>query len=123
MTKPLKYFRQESPYKAITMRLQLPDYRHKFEGEKFIKEMMERIKEEMENFRQFQLLYGQQQQAQLKILRDIVTRLMDFIKVAMESRRLEYRGNKEPTQWDVKRLLYLREYFVSKNLQYMNWEK
>lgn len=67
---------------------------------------------ELDNFRQFQMLYATQYQGQVKVLRDIINRVMDKIKESLESHRLEYQGPKEPTQWDVKRLLYLQDYFV-----------
>lgn len=108
----MKYFRQESPYKAITLRLRLPDYRHKCESERFLREVQDYMTMELDNFRQFQMLYATQYQGQVKVLRDIINRVMDKIKESLESHRLEYQGPKEPTQWDVKRLLYLQDYFV-----------
>ncbi|XP_061388297.1 otoferlin [Musca vetustissima] len=112
IAKPLKYFQQESPYKTITMRLQLPDYRHKDKSAKFFQELKDIIQQELDKFHQFQVLYGEHRQAQLKILRYICTRLLYFIKTSVDSHRLEYRGPKEPTQWDVRCLSYMQDYLL-----------
>ncbi|XP_075159891.1 ferlin family C2 domain-containing myoferlin misfire [Haematobia irritans] len=112
IAKMLKYFQQEAPYKAITMRLKLPDHRHKYESERFLRDILDFMKREIIKFQEYQIFYRDRHYDQLKVLRSIIIAIMDKVKTALEIHRLEYRGPKEPTQWDVKRLLYLQDYFI-----------
>uniref|UniRef100_A0A1I8QEL5 C2 domain-containing protein n=1 Tax=Stomoxys calcitrans TaxID=35570 RepID=A0A1I8QEL5_STOCA len=113
IAKSLKYFRQEAPYKAIALRVSLPDHSHKYEIERFLGEIGEFIKQQLANFQQFRLLLkGGHVQVQQKVFRDIISGIMNEVKNALTTHRLEYRGPKEPTQWDIKRLLHMQDNLV-----------
>lgn len=110
--KNFKYFVQSSPFKSITLRVQLPDNRSKFESDVFLQELMDYVKSEIELFKLFQTQYTGHNHSQLKVLKVIISAIIQKMEQAIASNRLDYSSFKEATQWDFNRLIYLKDYFV-----------
>lgn len=104
---------QQAPFKTITLRARLPDNRTKFDGDILLQEIWDFIRTELEFFKLFQIHYTGHRQTQLKVLRHILVSVVMKMEQAMENNRLDHNSSKEATQWDLNRLLYLKEYFVN----------
>ncbi|KNC25719.1 Gram-negative bacteria-binding protein 3, partial [Lucilia cuprina] len=109
--KIFKYFHQQAPYKSITLTAQLPDNRKKFQCDIKLQELMDFVKSEIELFKLFQIQYEGHQQSQMKVLRAILQTIVQKMEHVIESKGLDCISFKQATQWDINRLLYLKEYF------------
>uniref|UniRef100_A0A1A9WPX1 C2 domain-containing protein n=1 Tax=Glossina brevipalpis TaxID=37001 RepID=A0A1A9WPX1_9MUSC len=107
----LKCFRNETPYKAITLRAYLPDNRIKYASDIFLQELVDFVKFEIEAFKMFQVQYALQYQSQVKVLRAIIMTIINRIKAANENKCFEHIGFRDPTTWDMNRLIFLKDYF------------
>uniref|UniRef100_A0A1B0G2Q0 C2 domain-containing protein n=1 Tax=Glossina morsitans morsitans TaxID=37546 RepID=A0A1B0G2Q0_GLOMM len=107
----LKCFRNETPYKAITLRVYLPDNRIKYTSDIFLQELVDFVKYEIEAFKMFQIQYALQYQSQVKVLRAIIMTVINRIKTANENKCFEHTGFRDPTTWDMNRLIFLKDYF------------
>lgn len=46
----LKYFRQEAPYKAVYLKITMPDNRYKFDSDYYMQEILDLIVREYKNY-------------------------------------------------------------------------
>ena len=94
----------------------MPDNRTKFESDVYLQEIWDFIRTELEFFKLFQIYYTGHKQTQLKVLRNILLNVITKMEQAVENNRLDHNSSKEATKWDLNRLVYLKEYFVSYKL-------
>ena len=91
----------------------MPDNRTKFESDVYLQDIWDFIRNELEFFKLFQIYYTGHKQTQLKVLRNILLNVITRMEQAVENNRLDHHSSKEATKWDLNRLAYLKEYFVS----------
>ncbi|XP_054735180.1 otoferlin isoform X2 [Anastrepha obliqua] len=107
----LKYFRQEAAYKAVYLRLTMPDNRYKFDSDYYMQEILDLIESELKTFKLFQIKYINQFVLQAKCLKAIIMNLQNKLKEGVDEKRLEYAGFKDTTMWDTNRLVYVNAFF------------
>ncbi|XP_011180606.2 otoferlin isoform X1 [Zeugodacus cucurbitae] len=107
----LKYFRQEAPYKAVYLKITMPDNRYKFDSDYYMQEILDLIESELATFKLFQIKYTNQFVLQAKCFKAIIMHLQSKLKEGVEDKRLEYTGFKETTMWDANRLVYINSFF------------
>ncbi|KAM7358215.1 ferlin family C2 domain-containing myoferlin misfire [Cochliomyia hominivorax] len=103
-----KFFNQNLPFKSITLKVKLPDNRRKYGCDLILQDIGDFIKSELELFKLFQIQYSQYQQLQLNVLKVI---LLNIIQKMEKNNDLDYMSFKNATQWDINRLIYLKEYY------------
>ncbi|KAL5291463.1 hypothetical protein ACFFRR_010701, partial [Megaselia abdita] len=106
--KNLRHFFQAQPFKAIHMKLLMPDIRLKFESYNFLKMVSENMKNHLNSYRLYQLKHAVKYDHQIRCLKGLLT---IFQKVLEERKsKMTYKGVKKLTDLNKQREKYLKEF-------------
>lgn len=108
--KNLRHFLQAQPFKAIHLRIRLPDNRLKFESYHFMKMVSENMKSHLNSYRLYQLKHALLYDNQIRCLKGLLT---IFQKSLQEGKsKLSYKGVKKLTDLNKQRTKYFKEFIV-----------
>lgn len=107
----MRHYFQAQPFKAIHMKLLLPDNRLKFESYNFLKMVSENMKNHLNSYRHYQLKHAVKYDHQIRCLKGLLT---VFQKVLDERKsKMIYKGFKKLTELNKHREKYIKEFIVS----------